>query len=116
MEMAWRDVVFQYDGTFEGFLCCVFESYVNKEFPIAFSGDEECWSLYEVRYVVTEREHAQRVYQSILRRSKPRPMWCGVAFSPAFRRRSAISMPWSRSFTTRDPLFSAIPPIRCTIP
>lgn len=70
MEMAWRDVVFQYDGTFEGFLCCVFESYVNKEFPIAFSGDEECWSLYEVRYVVTEREHAQRVYQSILRRSK----------------------------------------------
>ena len=68
--MAWRDVVFQYDGTFDGFLCCVFESYVNKEFPIVFSGDEECWSLYEVRYVVTEREHAQRVYQSILRRSK----------------------------------------------
>lgn len=68
--MAWRDVVFQYDGTFEGFLCCVFESYVHKEFPIAFSGDEECWSLYEVRYVVTVREHAQRVYQSILRRSK----------------------------------------------
>ena len=34
--MTWRDVVFQYDGTFEGFLCCVFESYVNKEFPIAF--------------------------------------------------------------------------------
>ena len=70
MEMAWRDVVFQYDGTFDGFLCCVFESYVNKEFPIAFSGDEECWSLYEVRYVVTEKGHAQRVYQSILRRSR----------------------------------------------
>ena len=68
--VAWRDVVFQYDGTFEGFLCCVFESYVYKEFPIAFSGNEECWSLYEVRYVVTEREHARRVYDSILRRSK----------------------------------------------
>lgn len=68
--MAWRDVVFQYDGTFEGFLCCVFESYVHKEFPIAFSGDEECWSLYEVRYVVTVHEHARRVYDSILRRSK----------------------------------------------
>ena len=68
--MTWRDVVFQYDGTFEGFLCCVFESYVNKEFPIAFSGDEECWSLYDVRYVVTQREHASRVYHSILRRSK----------------------------------------------
>ena len=68
--MTWRDVVFQYDGTFEGFLCCVFESYVNKEFPIAFSGDEECWSLYDVRYIVTSQEHAQRVYQSILRRSR----------------------------------------------
>ena len=43
--MAWQDVVFQYDGTFDGFLCCVFDSYVHKEFPIAFSGDEECWSL-----------------------------------------------------------------------
>ena len=68
--MAWRDAVFQYDGRFEGFLCCIFESYVNKEFPIAFSGDEECWSLYDVRYIVTSRKHAQRVYQSILRRSR----------------------------------------------
>ena len=68
--MAWRDAVFQYDGRFEGFLCCIFESYVNKEFPIAFSGDEECCSLYDVRYIVTSREHAQRVYQSILRRSR----------------------------------------------
>ena len=68
--MAWRDAVFQYDGRFEGFLCCIFESYVNKEFPIAFSGDEECWSLYDVRYIVTSQEHAQRVYQSILRRSR----------------------------------------------
>ena len=68
--MAWRDVVFQYDGTFEGFLCCVFESYVHKEFPIAFSGDEECWSLYEVRYVMTQKAHADRVYNSLLRRSK----------------------------------------------
>lgn len=68
--MAWRDVVFQYDGTFEGFLCCVFESYVHKEFPIAFSGDEECWSLYEVRYVVTQKAHADRVYNSLLQRSR----------------------------------------------
>ena len=68
--MAWRDVVFQYDGTFDGFLCCVFESYVHKEFPIAFSGDEECWSLYEVRYVVTQKAHADRVYNSLLQRSK----------------------------------------------
>ena len=99
MAVAWRDVVFQYDGTFDGFLCCVFESYVHKEFPIAFSGDEECWSLYEVRYVVTERAHAQRVYQSILRRSKAaagtssfrdtsaRPGRTGSTCAPATRRK-----------------------------
>lgn len=71
MSMAWQDVVFQYDGTFDGFLCCVYESYVYKEFPIAFCDDEECWSLYAVRYVVTVREHARRVYRSITNISKP---------------------------------------------
>ena len=26
--------VYLYDGTFEGFLCCVFESYMKKETPV----------------------------------------------------------------------------------
>lgn len=68
--MAWRDVVFQYDGTLEGFLCCVFESYVHKEFPIAFFGDEDCCTLYEVRFISTEAEKAQRIFRSITDRSK----------------------------------------------
>ena len=65
-----RDVVFQYDGTFEGFLCCIFDSYVYKEFPIAFFSDEECISLYEVRSVITQPEHAQRVYRSLVKLSR----------------------------------------------
>ena len=68
--MAWRDAVFQYDGTFEGFLCCVFDSYVHKEFPIAFCGDEDCCTLYEVRFVATDAEKSRRIYQSISSRSK----------------------------------------------
>lgn len=67
--MAWRDVIFQYDGSFDGFLCCVFESFVHKEFPITFCGDEDCCSLYEVRFVATSPEHARRVYRSIAGRS-----------------------------------------------
>ena len=62
----WQEVVFQYDGTFNGFLCCIYESYINKEFPIAFSSDEECWSLYEVRYISTDLAHAQRIRRSIV--------------------------------------------------
>ena len=67
--MAWEQMVFQYDGTFEGFLCCVFESYVHKEFPIAFYSDEEgcVLSFYSVRTVNTVEEHAQRVYRSLVK-------------------------------------------------
>lgn len=68
--MAWRDVVFQYDGTFEGFLCCVFDSYVHKEFPIAFfSNEESILSLYSMRTVLTVSENARRVYRSIVKLS-----------------------------------------------
>lgn len=39
--VSWEDVIYQYDGSFDGFLCCVHDSYIYKEFPIAFEGDEE---------------------------------------------------------------------------
>ena len=29
------DVVYLYDGSFEGFLCCVFESFAQHEIPFA---------------------------------------------------------------------------------
>lgn len=64
-----QDVVFQYDGSFDGFLCCIFDSYLYKESPIAFFCDEECFSFYEVRSVITQREHAQRVYRSLTKKS-----------------------------------------------
>lgn len=63
------DVVYQYDGTFDGFLCCVFDSYVYKESPVGFSADEGFLSLYDVRSVVTDRAHSSRVYQGIAKRS-----------------------------------------------
>jgi len=69
--MAWDEVIYQYDGSFDGFLCCVYESYINKEFPIAFCGDEECFSLYAVRCVITDRAHAQRVMRSLEKLSAP---------------------------------------------
>ena len=64
-------MIFQYDGTFEGFLCCVYESYVYKEFPTAFYSDEEYCpiSFYSVRSILTQPEHARRVQQGLHRRS-----------------------------------------------
>lgn len=69
--MSWEQVIFQYDGTFEGFLCCVFESYFYKEFPIAFISDEEYYpiSFYSVRSIITQEEHSHRVLYGLHRRS-----------------------------------------------
>ena len=68
--MAWREIIYQYDGSFDGLLCCVFESYTQKERPTAIlrDGDDEP-SLFEMRAVVTDRAHAQRVYRSLYCRS-----------------------------------------------
>lgn len=82
MNMAWEQVMFQYDGTFDGFLCCVFESYIYKEFPIAFYSDEELYALsfYSVRTVNTVPESAQRVYRSLVKISPPAAQLVRKAF------------------------------------
>lgn len=68
--MAWREIIYQYDGSFEGLLCCVFESYTKKNAPPRFCamGTTEP-SLFEIRAVTTDRAHAQRIYRSLYKRS-----------------------------------------------
>ena len=64
--MAWREIVYQYDGCFDGLLCCIYESYTQKERPTAIlcDGDvEPC--LFEVRTVPTVHAHAERVSRSL---------------------------------------------------
>ena len=69
--MAWIDMVYEYDGSYEGFLCCIYESYVHKEFPIAFFGDEGSGSIsfYSIRQVSTVPAHAERIRRSLFKRS-----------------------------------------------
>lgn len=67
--MSDLDVIYQYDGTFAGFLCCIYDSYAYKESPVGFSSDEGFLSLYEVRTVPTSAAHSKRVYQGIFSRS-----------------------------------------------
>ena len=66
--MTWREVVYEYDGSFDGLLCCIYESYTQKELPAAFfrTGElEPC--LYEVRAVTTDAAHTRRVYEGFRR-------------------------------------------------
>ena len=44
------DVVYLYDGSFEGFLCCVFESFAQHELPFAiWTPERETATLYPVK-------------------------------------------------------------------
>lgn len=64
--MSWLPVCCCYDGTFAGFLCCVFDCYVNKEEPVEFHDpDNPFYSLYPQRTVTTDPAHARRVYRSL---------------------------------------------------
>lgn len=66
-------LTYRYDGTFEGFLCCVFESYMAHELPQAIIGpNNAAASLFTVKDIVTVTAHADRVAQSIPRRISPR--------------------------------------------
>ena len=60
------EMVYCYDGTFDGFLCCIFESYAKREVLTAINSDEDSEpTLYPTRRIVTDREHARRVYRKI---------------------------------------------------
>lgn len=61
----WSQVVYTYDGSFAGFLSCVFDSYVYKEEPVEFAVTEEQSFLWPERVVETDEEHARRVYRSL---------------------------------------------------
>lgn len=65
-------VAYRYDGSFDGFLCCVFESYTKREVPaLIFSEDEPQFSLYPEKWIETDADHAERVYVSLSRKISP---------------------------------------------
>lgn len=64
------EMVYYYDGSFEGFLCCIFESYANKEVPTAIYCDEDAMpTLFASRTIHTKRDHADRVLRKVIKLS-----------------------------------------------
>ena len=69
---GWPQVAYTYDGSFNGFLTCVYESYVHRERAAAFSAPGQAQlSLYPERPVDTHPDHARRVRLSLPRRLSP---------------------------------------------
>lgn len=59
-------VVYLYDGTFEGMLCCVFASYTRREIPVdILCQDTPQLPLYPTRTIETTAPEAQRVFRSL---------------------------------------------------
>ena len=62
------EMIYTYDGSFEGFLCCIFDSYANKEVLTAICRDEDfAPSLFPSRWIPTDRDHANRVLRKIVK-------------------------------------------------
>lgn len=60
------EVIYYYDGSFDGFLSCVFDSYVHKEIPAGFSsGEDGVFTLFDSRTVPTDPGHAARVLRKV---------------------------------------------------
>lgn len=60
------DVIYTYDGSLDGFLCCVFESVYARELPIDILREEDApLTLMGVRSIDTDPDKAERVRASI---------------------------------------------------
>lgn len=60
------NIVYQYDGSYDGFLCCIFESFYAKEDPVdIIAEDEQQETLFPVKYIETDTQKAERVRLSI---------------------------------------------------
>ena len=67
MQNVW--ITYRYDGSFEGFLCCVFDSFYRRELPSAIlSEQDDRVLLFPEHRVETDTDHAERVYTSLRRR------------------------------------------------
>lgn len=62
-----RDVIYVYDGTFDGLLTTVFESYRNHELPLSVTDDENIQEdlFCDIVTIKTDLQKAERVYNSI---------------------------------------------------
>lgn len=60
------DVIYKYDGSFDGLMCCVFESYTRHELPFEILSPAMLQTpLFPVKQIGTDSEKAKRVLASI---------------------------------------------------
>ncbi len=64
--MNEKHIIYYYDGTFDGLMCCIFESFKCREIPLFIEPMGEFQpTFYKIKYIQTVKEHADRVKVSI---------------------------------------------------
>lgn len=59
-------LIYEYDGSFEGIMCCVFESYYKREIPMdIISSDRFQTTFFPVKEIETDLKKSTRVIKSI---------------------------------------------------
>lgn len=67
-----RDVIYCYDGTFDGLMCCVFESFLKKGSPVQIcAGEPEQLSLSEIKFITSDTVRSGRVMTGITKKISP---------------------------------------------
>ena len=67
-----RDVIYLYDGSFRGFLCCVYESVYSGEIPVDIvTASNDPITFFIVREIDTDAAAAERVLASIPKKISP---------------------------------------------
>ena len=60
------DIIYYYDGSFDGFLSCVFDSYAHKEVPTGiYPSEDAAFTLFDSRTALTDSGHAERVLRKV---------------------------------------------------
>lgn len=72
--MTPANIIYTYDGTFEGFLCCVFESVYSRQLPYDIQRIDAQPTLMDTRYIATDGAKAERVRASIPKKISDRAL------------------------------------------
>ena len=62
---------YRYDGTFAGFLTCVWDALESGGAPAAFLLPDDGATLWELRELAADRGRARRLYAALARRVSP---------------------------------------------
>ncbi len=70
------DLTYHYDGSFEGLLCCVFESYEKKEIPTYITNPSTAHQqLFQGKTILTDAAKSARVLSSIPKKLGPSALY-----------------------------------------